>query len=351
MPSLAFGDMNSMIVLDGNDEYRSYMRENIDLKLLRMFSVVARVGSFTRSAMLIDVTQSAVSHGIKRLESQLGCSLFFKKGKSIHLTPEGQFFLGHVQRLLDLYDRTIESVGKRFQEGRRNLNVTFAGSVAYFILAPVLREFRESYPDVSVIVRLEDAPLALKAVEEGNTDLAIVVEDRLPKSLKAHELFQDRLQFIVSPRHSWAERQRITGRDISAQHFLLYGRNTVTFRQIEDFLLKMGVKLSSYVEIPSFEIMKQLAQLGLGVAIMAPWVAARELQEGSLVARPLPKVLIRRSWSVVHQAGRELSQAEQTFLGLCRLAAKTKIPSDLGRVVPRPAALVSEAQKPRYVGP
>jgi len=93
----------------------------------------------------------------------------------------------------------------------------------------------------------------------------------------------------------------------------------------------MGVKLSSYVEIPSIEIMKQLAQLGLGVGIMAPWVAARELQEGPLVARPLPKVLIRRSWSVVHQAGRELSQAEQTFLGLCRLAAKTKIPSDLGR--------------------
>ena len=312
------------------------MLENIDLKLLRMFSNIARFGSFTRSAALMDITQSAVSHGIKRLESQLGCSLFYKKGKSIHLTPEGRFFLEHVQRLLDLYDRTVQSVGKRFQEGRRNLNVTFAGSVANFILAPVLREFRESYPEVSVIVRLEDAPLALRAVEEGNTDLAILVEERLPKSLKAHELFQDRLQFIVSPRHSWAEKHRITARDISAEHFLLYGRNTVTFRQIEDFLLKVGVKLSSYVEIPSFEIMKQLAQLGLGVAIMAPWVAAGELQEGSLVAKPLPKFLIRRRWSVVHQAGRHLSQAEHTFLGLCRLAAKTKIQSDSGRLMAHP---------------
>src|ERR1700751_2664802 len=79
--------------------------------------------------MLIDVTQSAVSHGIKRLESHLACSLFYKKGKSIHLTPEGRFFFGHVQRLLDLYDRPLESLGKRFQEGRRTLNVTFAGSV------------------------------------------------------------------------------------------------------------------------------------------------------------------------------------------------------------------------------
>lgn len=134
MPSPFFSDMNSMIVADAYHEYCSYMLENLDLKLLRTFSILARVGSFTRSAMLMDVTQSAVSHAIKRLESHLGCSLFHKKGKSIHLTPEGRFFLGHVQRLLDLYDRTVESVGKRFQEGRRSLNVTFAGSVAYFIL-------------------------------------------------------------------------------------------------------------------------------------------------------------------------------------------------------------------------
>ena len=113
MPSPAFGDMNSMIVSDANDEYRSYMLENIDLKLLRMSSNVARVGSFTRSATLMDVTQSAVSHGIKRLESQLGCSLFYKKGKSIHLTPEGRFFLSHMQRLLDLFDRIVQSVGAK----------------------------------------------------------------------------------------------------------------------------------------------------------------------------------------------------------------------------------------------
>lgn len=190
----------------------------------------------------------------------------------------------------------------------------------------MLREFRECYPDVSVIVRLDDAPVAVKAVEEGNSDLAVAVEDRLPKSLKAHELFHDRLQFIISPRHPWAEKQRINVRDISAAHFLLYRRNTVTFRLIEDFLLKMGAKLSSHVEIPSFEIMKQLARLGLGVAIMAGWVAAPELKEGSLIAKPLPKFLIKRRWSVVHQAGRELSSTEQTFLGLCRMAAKTKIP-------------------------
>ena len=125
-----------MIVADAHDEYHSYMLADVDLRLLRAFAVLARVGSFTRSAMLMDVTQSAVSHGIKRLESQLGCSLFYKKRKSIHLTPEGRFFLVHVLRFGSVrLHRPI--VGKRFQKGRRDLNVTFAGSVAYFIPAPV----------------------------------------------------------------------------------------------------------------------------------------------------------------------------------------------------------------------
>jgi LysR family transcriptional regulator, low CO2-responsive transcriptional regulator len=158
---------------------------------------------------------------------------------------------------------------------------------------------------------------AVKAVEIGSSDLAVIVEGGLPSSIKAHELFQDRLQFVVSPRHPWAEKRRISTREISAGHFLLYARNTVTFRQIEDFLLKMGVTL----------FMKQRAQLGLGIAIMAPWVAARELKEGSLVARPLPKYLIRGRWSLIHQAGRDLEQTERTFLGLCRMAAKSKIPA------------------------
>ena len=243
------------------------------------------------------------------------------------MRPSGRWPTNQVHPVLDVLDRTVESMGKRLENGRRILHVTFAGSIAHFILAPVLREFRECYPDVSVIVRLEDTPAALKAVEEGISDLAVIVEDRLPKSLTAHELFQDRLQFVVSPRHPWADKRRISPRNLSAGHFLLYARNTVTFRQIEDFLLKMGVTLSSHVEISSFIIMKQLAQLGLGIAIMAAWVAARELKEGSLVARPLPEYLIKRRWSLIHQAGRELGQTERTFLGLCRMAAKTKIPA------------------------
>ena len=269
---------------------------------------------------MLNVTQSAISHGMRRLEDQLGCRLIYKKGKTTHLTPEGRHFLGQILRILDSLDRAAESVSSQ-NESRAKLSVIFSTSMAQVILAPVLREFRESYPTVSLVVSLEDSPKAVREVEEGRADLALVVEDKLPGGLKTHPLFHDRLHLIFSTLHPWAQKNGITAADLKKEHFLLYQRNSVTFRRAEDFFLKSGVGLTSYVEIPSFEIMKQLAKLGLGVALMAPWVAEKELAEGSLVMRPTPRFKLTRQWVIIHQGHRELRKPEQTFIGLCRMAA------------------------------
>jgi DNA-binding transcriptional LysR family regulator len=311
--------MNCVIVFHKNDEYSACMPPDLDLRLLRVFATLARVGSFTRTAALLNVTQSAISHGMRRLEDQLGCKLIYKKGKTTFLTPEGRHFLGQILRLIDGLDRAAESVSGR-TETRAKLSVIFSTSMAHTMLAPVLREFRESYPRVSLVVRLENTPRAIQEIEEGNADLAIVIDDKLPAGLKSHALFRDRLHLLFSPLHPWAEKNKLTTADLRKEYFLLYQRSSVTFRRAEDYFLQSGVGLSSYVEIPSFEIMKQLARLGLGVAIMAPWAAQKELEEGSLLSRPTPRAQITRQWAVIHQGNRDLQKPEQTFIGLCRMA-------------------------------
>ena len=70
------------------------------------------------------------------------------------------------------------------------------------------------------------------------------------------------------------------------------------------------------------EIMKQLTRLGHGVALMAPWVAAKEIEEGSMAFLPTPRFKIERSWGIIYQGHRELRPHEQTFIGLCRMACE-----------------------------
>jgi LysR family transcriptional regulator, low CO2-responsive transcriptional regulator len=298
------------------------MASDLDFRLLRMFETLARVGSFTRAAKLLNVTQSAVSHGMKRLEDQVKCPLLSRKGKTLQLTPEGRIFHTQTLRVLEAVERAAESVSGRNSEAKGVLSVAVSTSVAHFLLGPVLREFRESYPRHSVVIRLEDSHRAVAEVEEGRCDLAIAIADSQAKSLKTHALFQDRLHFVFSPLHAWSRRERIPVSEMSQEHFLLYQRHTVTFSLAEEFFLKSGVRLGSYVEIPNFEIMKQLTRIGLGVALMAPWVAEKELAEGSLIVRPLPKFSVRRHWAVMHQSARELRQAESTFIGLCKMACR-----------------------------
>src|SRR6188768_3763418 len=208
------------------------MSLDVDIRLLRMFATLARVGSHTRTAKLLNLTQSAISHGMKRLEEHLGCALIYKKGKTAHLTPEGHHFLGQILRILDSLDRATDSVSGR-GESRTKLTVVFSTSMAQAILAPVLREFRESYPNVSLGIRLEDSPSAVKEVEEGRADLAIVIDGNLPPGLKRHTLFRDQLQLLFSPLHPWAAKKQLSAADLRNEHFLLYRRNSVTFRSVE----------------------------------------------------------------------------------------------------------------------
>ncbi|MDB6077405.1 MAG: cmpR 2 [Akkermansiaceae bacterium] len=298
------------------------MSEDFDIRLLRVFASLAQTGSHTRTAALMNVTQSAVSHGMKRLEQQAGCALFHKRGKTSYVTPDGRLFLAKVQHVFEALKEAAAVVDGGLSDAKGKLSIVFTSSIAHMILAPVLREFRDCYPKISVVVRFEDTPQAVKEIEEGRSDVAIVIEDQSFRSLTAHPLFEDELHFLFSPMHPWAGRQRLTAAKLSSEHFLLYRKSSVTFQRIEDFFLKQGVMLSSYVEVPDFEIMKQLARLGLGVAVMAPWAAQKELEEGSLMSMPLPKHRIKRRWVVVHQNGRTLRPPEQTFVGLCQIACE-----------------------------
>ena len=103
-----------------------------------------------------------------------------------------------------------------------------------------------------------------KEVEDGRADLAIVIDDNLSKGLKSHSLFRDTLYFLFSWDDPWARKQEINDWDLKEEHFLLYRRDSVTFRHVQDLFHRNGNGLRSYVEIPSFEIIKQAGPVGAG---------------------------------------------------------------------------------------
>jgi DNA-binding transcriptional LysR family regulator len=78
--------------------------------------------------------------------------------------------------------------------------------------------------------------------------------------------------------------------------------------------------LNTVIELGSMEATKELVKLALGVSILAPWIARKEIEEGSLVALPLGRRKLQRRWGILHWRGKHLNLAEETFIGLCEAA-------------------------------
>ena len=106
--------------------------------------------------------------------------------------------------------------------------------------------------------------------------------------------------------------------EIPRQQYILYLRNSRTFEQIENYFQTEKMAIKSVIDMGSMSAIKELVKLGLGVTILAPWVAQNELTEKSLVALPLGRRKLKRQWGVLHWKERPMGWAEDTFIKLCQ---------------------------------
>jgi LysR family transcriptional regulator, low CO2-responsive transcriptional regulator len=294
----------------------------LDSRQLLAFVTLSRTGSFTETARQLFLTQSAISHSIKALERDLGCELFHRLGKTIHLTAAGRTLFEMADLVLRQMADTRELLDRESDWGGGQLRLVAGPTVCQYILPSALREFKETFPRCQVVLEAEDTPEALEDLATNKADMAFVLEPRKGFEHAFHPLFSDELVFLVPPGHPWAEKGRAIHAEISEQSFILYSRQSYTYRQMLRYFREEGVELQSSFELKSIEAIKEMVKISMGIAILAPWVARDEILEGSLVAVPLGRRKIKRTWGVACLKRRKLSLAEHTFLGLCETVCR-----------------------------
>jgi len=308
----------------------------LDSRQLRAFQVLARTGSFTRTARELHLTQSGISHSMKALEADAGCLLLDRLGKKVVLTQAGEQLLQHVDRILSEMAAARESLAQLGKWGKGRLRLGASTTACQYIIPPVLREFKESFPDHNITLDPGDTPELVDALLHHRIDLALTLEVEREPQLEFHHLFTDELHFLVGARHAWAAGGQVERADIPRQRHILYSKRSLTFRLVEEYFRGEKMVLNTVIELGSVEAIKELVKLGLGVSILAPWAARREIGEGSIVALPLGRRKLRRRWGILHRRGKRLDLAGETFIGLCKSAA-TSLILDPGPEPPAPA--------------
>ncbi|WP_367872721.1 LysR family transcriptional regulator [Luteolibacter sp. Populi] len=293
-----------------------------DLRQLRAFVAVADEGSFTLAAKKLFLTQSAISHSMKALEDSLGCRLLDRLGKKTVLTEEGEVFLKRCRRVLgELEDAGRELDGlKRWGQGR--IRIGAPHSLCQFLLPTVLREFRDCFPRCEPTIEAGDTSTLLDRIGDHELDLVLGLLPRGGPGEGYRPIFRDRMTFAVSPMHPWAETGRIDHDEMARVQFIIYARATETHRLIEEHFEKLGVRTRTPLVLGDMEAIKGMAKIGLGVGIVAPWVAKREFDDGSLVSIPIEGEPIEREWGLFQNTDRKLSLIEETFAGIAEMVGR-----------------------------
>ncbi len=295
------------------------MKTNVfDTRQLTAFATLARLGSFTRAAQELYLTQSAISHAIKALEEQAGCRLFERAGRRVALTQSGEQFLRHVDKILGEMKAARRGLDELTRWGHGRLRLGASTTACQYILPTVLREFKQSFPKCVITIDPGDHARQLDQLLSNQIDLAVMLEPPGQKELNFVPLFSDELRFLVAPGHPWARAGKVQRDAFEDQTLILYNHTSYTFRLVQEYFRGEALPLNNILELGSMDAIKELVKIGLGVGVLAPWVAVAELASGALVSLPLGKRKLRRQWGVGHLHGRRLSLGEETFVGLCQ---------------------------------
>ena len=290
-----------------------------DLRQLRAFVAVAEEGSFTLAARRIFVTQSAVSHSLRTLEEQLACRLLDRSGKKVVVTSEGELLLKRCRRIIYELEQAGRDLDGLRRWGQTRIRIGAPHTLCHFLIPSVIREFRDCFPRCEPIIEAGDTPALLDRLAASELDLVVGLKPRGRGEEGYRPMFKDQLAFLVSPFHPWAQETSVADRSVEDHQFIIYAKATETHRLIEEWLEQHGGRCRKPLVLGDMQAIKEMAKLGIGIGVVAPWVAAREIEDGSLkvVAGAGPN--IQREWGVFHSPKREPSLVEEAFIGLCEM--------------------------------
>lgn len=282
----------------------------MDLKQLRYFHEIARLGSFTRAADSLYVAQPAVSVAIRKLEAELDLTLFHRHDRKVTLTDEGARLLPHAQRILQAVDDAELEMQELKGLSQGEVRVGIPGMLGSYYFPPILMAFRHRYPHLSLTV-LEGGTWQLQQMlEQGKLDLAVIVRDFVPPELEAKTLLREEMRVIVARDHALASQAFVSLNDFFNEELVMFRAGYFHRKIIDRLAQEAGVTPIIGFETNLLPLIKSIIKQGFGISTLLTMVVK---EDPELVDLPFEQPL----WLDLCIAWRKqgyLSRANQAFV-------------------------------------
>jgi len=234
---------------------------------------VERQGSLTGAADVLNLTQSALSHTVKKLEQQLGTPVWMREGRSMRLTQAGQYLLGLANRLLPQFELAEERMKQYAQGERGTLRIGMECHPCYQWLLKVVSPYLARWPDVDVDVKQRFQFGGIGALFGYDIDVLVTPDPLKKPGLRFEPVFDYEQVLVVADEHALSSEPYVTPEQLSAEVLITYPVETDRLDIYTQFLTPANVVPRRHKVIETTDIMLQMVASGRGVAALPRWLA------------------------------------------------------------------------------
>lgn len=255
---------------------------NIDLNLYRIFYVVAKKGNITKAAEELYISQPAVTQAIHTLEKQIGAPLFIRAKKGVTLTEEAKVLYQFVESGLNYIQNGENKFKELMYVESGTLKIGASTTVTQHVLLEYLDIFQDKYPNVSISITNDLTQDLIKLLREGSIDLLIL---NLPmkeyKDIEVIPFLEVHDTFMVGKRKKNLIQKKLDLNNLK-ENFIFQKSPSNTRRFLDSWLTDNNIVINPKYDVVSFNLVKDMTRMGLGIGYITKEFAKKELETGEL---------------------------------------------------------------------
>lgn len=264
---------------------------NINLELYRIFYVVAKNKHMTKASEELHISQPAISQSIKKLEDQLGGTLFLRSNKGMELTEEGKMFFEYVKGALELINNA-ENEFTSFQNlSKGEIKIGCSTTLTKLVLLDTLKKFHIDYPNIVVNITNDLTSNLINDLKLGKLDFVIFNESNIKETNVELDKIKELQQGFVYNSDFYSDNVKKFS-DLNKCSLILQKEESNSRKLLDYVASENGVKLIPKLEVVSQELITEFTNIGLGIGYVIVDLAKRNypnLKELK-INKKLPKI-------------------------------------------------------------
>ena len=247
---------------------------NIDLELYRVFYVVAKNRHMTKASEELHISQPAISQSIKKLENQLGGSLFLRSNKGMELTEEGKMFYEYIKGALELINNAENEFTSFKDLSKGEIKIGCSTTLTKLILIDVIKKFHDEYPNININITNDLTYNLINNLKLGKLDFVIFNESNVKETnLNLQQIKKLKQGFIYNPK--FYDDKVTDFKDLNNVPLILQKEESNSRKLLDYIALQHNVKLIPSMEVASQELITEFVNIGLGIGFTMIDLATR----------------------------------------------------------------------------